>query len=156
MSQKYLSFFWHVTESRCVLSPLLANEIRHPKKIHFSDPLCMLVNVGGAKEIRKFGQHLQPCHYCTLLFVPRYKCAQMYCNIYNGPILTFKTPKSTNLGLRNWFLMSKVRSHRWFMNESSAKLPWMLPFSATLPNSHSKTNNAILLLISKINSSTPT
>ena len=72
-----------------------------PKNYIFWNLLCMLVNVGGAKEIRKFGQHLQPGHYYALLFVPRYKYAQMYCNIYNGPILTFKTPKSTNLGSRN-------------------------------------------------------
>ena len=78
-----------------------------PKNYIFWNLLCMLVNVGGAKEIRKFGQHLQPGHYYALLFVPRYKYAQMYCNIYNGPILTFKTPKSTNLGSRNWFLVSQ-------------------------------------------------
>ena len=71
-------------------------------------------------------------------------------------ILTFKLPNPTKLGSRNWFLMSKVWSHRSFMNESSAKLPWMLQFRATLPNSHSWTNNGILLLTSKINSSTPT
>ena len=37
-----------------------------PKNYIFWNLLCMLVNVGGAKEIRKFGQHLQPGHYCAL------------------------------------------------------------------------------------------
>ena len=78
-----------------------------PKNYIFWNLLCMLFNVGGAKEIRKFGQHLQPGHYYALLFVPRYKYAQMYCNFYNAAILTFKTPRSTNLGSRNWFLVSQ-------------------------------------------------
>ena len=39
----------------------------------------------------------------------------------SSPILTFKIPNSINFGSRNWFLVSKVRSHCWFLNEMSAK-----------------------------------
>ena len=37
------------------------------------------------------------------------------------PILTFKPPNPTKLRSRNWFLVSKVRFHRWFMNYSLSK-----------------------------------
>ena len=49
--------------------------------------------------------------------------ALQYCHnfVSSRPILTFKLPNPTKLRSRNSFLVSKVRSHCWFMNESSAK-----------------------------------